>query len=555
MKWSSTVLVLCLLAAPVLSCGCIQPGDFDPGVIAKYQRQMADYAPSKRLGGRQELGLLDPAPREGLAPFKIEEVKDDSGKVVDRIIRLKLEDAVVRALANSPAIQVVSFDPAISREDMVQAAAAFDVIVFGAATHEKTDNKRYATLAVPTRTDERDFSAGLRQLLPTGTQWELTWAASREWDDANNAGSPTSFEPTVNLEITQPLLRGGWMDFNLGRLRVARLAHKSSMEAFRLEVENTVTQVYQLYWRLHQAHREAEIQKDLMTKTRETHRRVLNRREIDATNVQAKQAESAVASRNAALARARKIVYDVQDQLGVLLGDPQINAVGKYRIVPASPFEEGPATRDVRDQLAAALKHNPTLAQGRLAIQASGVQIKVAENELLPRLDLIASGGLQGMAGSKAVAGRELLSGDYPSYSIGIQFEYPIGNRQRESRLRVRKLERQRAVASFQQAADQIAAAVRERIRQIATSWNEVTLQRAAITAAKIQLKALNDIEKIKVRLTPEFLQLKLSVQEIEAEAKRAEVQSLVDYNSAIIELRRVTGTVLDMPGVKLELP
>jgi len=515
---------------------------------------MADYAPSKRLGGRNEPGLLDPAPREGPAPLKVEEVKDKSGKVINRVIHLKLEDAVVRALAGSPAIQVVSFDPAISREDMVQAASAFDVVVFGETLYAKNDNKRYGSLLAP-RTDERNFETGLRQLLPTGTRWEMTWAASREWDDLNNAGSPTSFEPTVNVEITQPLLRGGWMDFNLGRLRIARLSHKSSMEAFRSQVEDVVTQVYQLYWRLRQAIREVEIQKDLLKKTEETHRRVIGRGPVDATKVQRKQAESAVASRKAALARATKIVYDVQEQLGVLLGDPQINALGAYQIDPLTPFEEGPATRNIQDQLAEAVKRNPTLAQGRLAIQAAGVQIKVARNELLPRLDVVVSGGLQGMAGSKAVAGRELTGGDYASYSIGLQFEYPIGNRQRESQLRVRRLERNRAIASFQQAADQVAAAVRERIRQLATSWDEVRLQREAVTAAKVQLQALTDLEEIKGRLTPEFLQLKLSVQELEANSERAKVQALVDYNTAIIELRRVTGTVLDLPNIKLDIP
>jgi len=558
MKLLSTGVMLGLLAAVgfLVSGGCVQPGDFDPSIIAKYQRKMAQYAPSKRLGGRQELGLLDPAPREGLAPLKVEEVKDKSGKVVDRIIRLKVEDAIVRALANSPAVQVVSFDPAISREEMVQAAAAFDVVVFGAASHEKTDNKRYASLLAP-RTDERNIEAGLRQLLPTGTQWELTWAASREWDDLGNAASPTSFEPTVNLQITQPLLRGGWLDFNMARLRITRLAHKSSMEAFRLEVENTVTQVYQLYWRLHQAVRDVEIHKDLLTKTRETYRLIRERRGIDAPeNVQVKQAESAVESRDSALVLAEKIVRDVQDQLGVLLGDPQINALGKYRIVPTTPFAEGPATFNVRDQLAAALKHNPTLAQGRLAIQAAGIQVKVAKNEMLPRLDLIASSGFQGMAGSKAVAGKELTSTDYTSYTVGLEFEYPIGNRQRKSQLRVRKLERDRAVASFQQAADQIAATVRERIRQLDTAWNAVRLQRSAIAAGKTYVQGLTDQARLKEEgKTPVFTWILLESQQRLAEDERAAVQLLVDYNSAIYELRRVTGTILDLPGIRLDIP
>jgi len=554
MKRTALRCVLGLLLIAAVFQGCVKPGDFDPSIIARYQREMAEYAPSRRLGGRTDLGLLDPAPREGLAPLKVEEIKDESGKV-RRVVRLSLQEAIVRTLAGSPAIQVVSFDPAISREDMVQAAAMFDVVVFGTASYAKSDNKRYATTLRPI-TDERNFNVGLRQLLPTGTRWELTWGATREWDNARTASSPTKFEPTVGLEVTQPLLRGGWLDFNLGRLRVARLAYKSGMQGFRSEVEGTITNVYRLYWQLQQATRELGIQKRLVAWSNKTLEMIKGREQLDAGIVQIKQGESALASHRGTLVRLEKLIYDVQEQLGVLLGDPRINALGKFEIIPTTPFDDGPVVINVADQLAAALKHNPTLAQGRLAIQAAGVQIKVAQNDLFPRLDLIASAGLQGMAGSPHVAGRELISGDYPNYTIGLAFEYPLGNREKSSLLRARKLDRGKAIASFQQSADQVAASVKERVRQIDMALKTLEYQRLAVAAYKAELAGLEVLQETrKGGMDPEFLELKLRSRERLSEAERAELQALVDYNSAVIELRRVTGTVLDLPGLKVSLP
>jgi outer membrane protein TolC len=526
----------------------------DPSIIARYQKQMADYAPSDRMGGQTELGLLDPAPREGLAPLKVEEIKDESG-AVRRVIRLSLDEAVVRALAGSPVIQVISFDPAISREDMVQAAAAFDVLVFGTANYAKGDRKRYAT-SLRSITDERSFTLGLRQLLPTGTQWELTWGATRDWDNAKSFTSPTKFEPTVQFEVTQPLLRGGWLDFNLGRLRIARLAHKSQLQAFRSEVEGVITDVYRLYWQLHQARKELEIQSSLVAWSEKTVEEIKGREKLDAPIVQQKQAASALASHKGTQVRLEKIIYDVQEQLGVLLGDTQISAIGKFQIIPTTPFSDGPVAINVADQLSAALKHNPTLAQGRLAIQASGVQIKVAKSELLPRLDVTASTTFQGMAGSSRVAGRELLSGDYASYSLGIEFEYPIGNRQRKSLLRARKLDRSKAIASFRRNADQIAASVKERVRQIRMALKTLEYERLAVAAYRAELDGLETIQKTRRGgMDPEFLELKLRSRERLALAERSELQALVDYNSAVIELRRVTGTVLDLPGLKVSMP
>jgi len=534
--------------------GCVNPGQLDPSIIARYQKDMARYSPSERLGSRNDVGMLDPAPQEGLPKMKVTQEPCGDGKVRD-VVRMSLEEAIVRTLAGSPAIQIVSFDPAISREEMVQAAAAFDVVVFGNANYEKTDKKRYATSLRPI-TDSRSAAVGLRQLLPTGTRWQLTWGATRDWDNAGTFTSPTKFEPTVQMEVTQPLLRGGWMDFNLGRLRIARLANKSQIEGFRSEVEGAITDVYRLYWQLRQARKEYAIQKSLVDWSSETVRKVKGRTGLDAGIVQVSQALSAEASHKGTLVRLEKIIYDVQEQLGVLLGDSQINSTGKVQLIPTTAFEDGPVTINVADQLAAALKHNPTLAQGRLAIQAAGVQIKVAQNSLLPRLDLTASTTHQGMAGSNRTAHKEMLSGDYASYAVGMEFEYPLGNRERKSLLRARKLEKSKTIASFQSNADQIAAAVKERVRQVNMSLKTLEYERVAVAAYKAELKGLDVLQDTRRGgMDPEFLELKLRSRERLALAERAELQALVDYNSAKIELRRVTGTVLDLPGLKVSMP
>ena len=43
------------------------------------------------------------------------------------IVNLTLDDAIVRTLANSPEIRVVSCDPSIARMDITRAISDFDV--------------------------------------------------------------------------------------------------------------------------------------------------------------------------------------------------------------------------------------------------------------------------------------------------------------------------------------------------------------------------------------------------------------------------------------------
>jgi outer membrane protein TolC len=551
--FSGFLAALAVLPAAVGLPGCVGTGPMDPRVIARYQREMAARSPSRRTRDGQDLGLLRPAPQKGVKPLEVEEVKDADGKVVKHIIRLSLDQAVMRALANNPQIQVVSFNPAISRQEMTQAAADFDYIFFGAYSLDKTD-ERTNSILLAGRTDTRRWQAGFRQKTVTGAEWAVAWNHTRSWNNAGFSVFATEYEPTISFEITQPLLREGWLDYNLSRLRIARLDHKSSLAAFRQSVESTITDVYLTYWRVAQARREVEIQEKLLEKTAETYHRVMERYKagLDATKVQTKQAESAVASRQAVLIRVRKDIHDTREALGLLLDDPQINVLGYYDIVPTTTMSDTPIHVDAADQLAAALRNSPMLAQARLAIQAAGIEVKVARNETLPKLDVKATTTLQSLAARPHTADRMLGSGDYAGYGIGLELEYPIGNRQRLAQLRLRRLQYRQVVASLQNTADQIAAAIRQRVREIHTSWEELQLQRVAVAAARVQLQALEDTEEIRGRLTPEFLELKLSAQESLADAERNELQALVDYNSAMVELRRETGTVLDLPRVKI---
>ena len=80
--------------------------------------------------------------------------------------------------------------------------------------------------------------------------------------------------------------------------------------------------------------------------------------------------------------------------------------------------------------------------------------------------------------------------------------------------------------------------------------------QGRAVAAYKAELTGLNVLQETRPRgMEPEFMELKLRSRERLAEAERSELQALVDYNSALIELRRITGTVLDLPGLKVSLP
>ena len=543
---------VCLLTA--MGCGllllagsCVRAGAIDPSIIARYQQAMARRGPQPRA----ETGpLKEYLPAAGETGPVLKVTKDDDGK---EVVRLSLQEAIMRGLANNLDIRVVSYTPEISYQEMIEAAAEFDYVIFGGASITKTDE--FLALA-GVRNDRRtqEVEAGIRQRTVTGADWSLTYGLDHDRNRSTSTTVP-SWTPLVSLSVTQPLLRGGWMERNLASLRISRINRNTSLSQFRQQVELTVTQIITAYWRLVQARREVVIQEALMDASLTTLKRIQDRMDLDATAVQIKQTEAAVEQRRAVLIQAENNVGDAQDDLGRLLADATVNSLTDVEVIPTDTPAETAVTINEMDQLVTALRYNPVLEQARLAIAAADITVKVAENDKLPRLDFTATTDIQGRGRSFHGSRKSMETFDQVSWSLALTFEYPLGNRERESVHRQRRYERLRAITDLQNQVDQVAQAVRERIREVRSQFREISTQRVAVEAATAQLQALEDTERIRGALTPEFLQVKLSAQDTLAAAHRDLIRAIVTYNVAMVEVNQATGTVLEMSRVKVAVP
>ncbi|MBN1943616.1 MAG: TolC family protein, partial [Phycisphaerae bacterium] len=273
-----------LAALMLLTAGCVNPGEIDENSVYRLQQAILSRSPQDRP--REGLGLMRPSTPD-VPDLRVE--KDP--KTGKRVVRLNLSEAVMRTLANNTDIAVVAYDPQIAREEVVQAAAAFDYTMFGEFGYEKIDTARNYRSGLA-QTKDRTLQVGARQQTVTGATWEVSDTFTRSWDDATTDRFGRWYADDLNMQITQPLLRDAWPEVNLAALRVARLNHKVTLSQFRAQVEETVTQAITAYYQLIQARRDVEIAEELLNKTRETLKKVKLRSEIDATKVNISQAEA-----------------------------------------------------------------------------------------------------------------------------------------------------------------------------------------------------------------------------------------------------------------------
>lgn len=562
MKFSkfSTVIFVSSAITIVCFCGCVSD---EPNVyndIARYQQNQVALGPQTRtdtFGTNLDdpLGLITPTPDTSskdpdtppIIPRITATLDPATGK---KVYNITIEEAIVRALSNSPEIRIVSFNPEIAKEEITKAAGLFDVAAFGQLNYDKQDNPINSAFQAG-QSDNRLLKSGLKQRATTGAEWSASYAVTRAWDDLALRTLSTRYEPVLAFEVKQPLMRDAGKLVNLSGVNVAKLNHQIALTAFKQRAEEVASEVMATYWVLYQTQNDVDIQQRLVQRTIETLERLQSRKEIDVTQVQLKQTETSLKSRQAILIQFKKTVLDVQDALLRLLADSQMNLIDDITIVPQSQPSLEPTRNEVREILTLAMRNNPILHQRRLAVEVADINVEVAKNQKMPRLDLVASARTQALDRDYNDAHNELDSGDYVSYSIGVSFEYPLGNRQRKAEFRRRRLERSKAVSDLQNIADQVATQTKEQMRAVNADYEEIFVQDDAVKAATIYLRSLEDTEKIRKQLTPEFMLVKLQAQEDLANAKRSHVRTIADYNVSLARLAQITGTVLEFHNVK----
>ncbi len=527
----------------------------------------AFHAPERDAAPRLETATPKPLPTTLESPWLGQSATrpttgpTTTGELDRGVVRLALEEIVHRAVANNYDIKVASFGPGIEETRVVEAEAQFDPVFFAGANASIQDKQtagtyfqRFgATTSVPTYYDDnRSYTgqAGIKQQLVTGGQAQISYQASRTELDPRRTIKDPYYESELMLQLSQPLLREFGPEVNRARIVVSRNNQRISLLDFRLQLEKTVAEIEQTYWALVAAENDVRIYDELLGRTISTADILSKRGKQDVTRVQISQANASVESRRAILVRARARIRDLSDQLKRQMNDPDYPVASLATILPASAPLEQPVMFDLQDQISTAMLNRPELGQQQLRVDSTTTIIDVARNNLLPKLDLVGSIAAQGVNGNFSGAFKNQNDFDYLSYTVGIQFEIPIGNRAARAAYRRSLRQRQQAVWSYGARVSQVALDVKTALREVQTSWEEMRATRQARFAAADSLLAIQQREEAAEPLTPTFVQLKLDTQANLANAERAESQALVNYNVAITALERAKGTLLNYNNI-----
>jgi outer membrane protein TolC len=364
----------------------------------------------------------------------------------------------------------------IAATGMDRAAAAFSPMATLSATDGR--NRQPNTYEEKLTRDEasfylrdgQDYSVGVSQLLPTGAKIEAKSTLSRFITNINEKdGRPPGARDNRTfwgLTLTQPLAKDGGTEVTRARTVVAQLDTAVAQHAQAETESSVVAEAVMAYYDLVLAqHRVQAAQEKIRTAQRLlVEARALVRQgrlpESDLLEV-----ENSLSRFQAGLAESVQGQRERQNRLRTLLmsaQEPQaagwqaVDALPEVDVGKASGTAAGAAPNE--QALRLALESRPDYLMQKKVSEREGVQLVYAQNQALPRIDLVASYGRNGLAYSVSNAFGWSAMSEYPTWSIGVQVQVPLGeNKMGRADIAAASLRRENALLTLKALEVQIA--------------------------------------------------------------------------------------------------
>ncbi|MDG2424130.1 MAG: TolC family protein [Phycisphaerales bacterium] len=581
MRWPLTILLpLFLLAScsspldgpdhgPYLDKGLTRIIEQELQQVEELERNATASKPSQveeiLSHRRDELDALSPVPPG--ADMHARLGMDLQGQESERMV-IDIDRAVQAAVLNNLDLQDARLSPAIQREELIQAAAVFDIVLgagisFGRSrtpitvVDQVTGDDRQALNVGLSRIEQFQYEVELTKQLTTGGTVTLSTNLDRQLqkNQDNLKFSPNpGVNPNLSLQLDQPILRGFGEDVNLANVYIAQKLEQSAMEGLRAQLITTVTETEVAYWNLAIAWRNLAIQEWLIEAAEELLDIIDRRRAYDANISDWAQAVATVEQRRAAIIGLQQTVKEASDQLKLLMNDPAIPLSGEEVLEPVDEMVHTPIELELRESLLVAIASRPDVRQSLYEIDIAEINEVVADNGRLPELDLQASVNTQGLGDTYNDGYSESFTGDFISYVVGLVFEYPLGNRAPEAAYRQTRLERSAAMVSYRQTLLQVILDVKTAMRQVLDNARLIPATRAARVATAESLRALEIERQTLASLTPTFLNLIFSTQAQLATARSDEFSAIVDFNIAVSRMYQSMGTTLDVNQIGIQV-
>ena len=471
----------------------------------------------------------------------------DGATMKSPVVRLSLLDAIRFGLEGNREIEVISYDPKQARAEIEGSESVYDTRLFADSTFRRDPNLESSVNDIATE-DEATTRLGLRKPLKTGGT--ISTYLELKNSDINNSGSERTYKHIVapTVELKQPLLNNIGSKKELTAIKIAKYRANISDAEFRQKVIEVANQIARVYWKLYLYKELVAINQKNLDLAEEVQRREAERfAKGISQRLDVERARSNAQIRRSTWMNSVEEYHLAMDRLKLMLNQGQLNIGSDSSVLPVERPKTAPVKVEESETIAKALDNRPEIIKAREQLMIHKVDQDLAAHQKLPTLDFIGRYSVSGYGRELDNAWDDVSMDDDDAWEVGIQFEWPFGNRRAKSSYEKKTLARMQANAEIKRIADDIKLEVRQVLMHLAILEDEIKANMTAKEAAEKVVEGEFTRFDIGGTSNDELLR----AQDLLAGTSRSLATAIVDYNIAVHELTRIQGALPE--GITME--
>ncbi len=479
---------------------------------------------------------------------------DQDGTLVD----ITLDDAIARALELNLDIQSARLGPQIQRYALQAAESVFGPTLSSSYGYNNATNQSTSQLdgGAQTSTQRQTFNTSISKTMP--------WYGGRMSADFNNSRTETnnafatlnpSFRSNVSVNYTQPLLAGLSTDNQRTALETQAILGQISDIQLTRQIATITFRVRAAYWGLRATIEQIEIQRRNLAQAQELLAQNGIRVQLGTmADLQVVQAEAQVSSAEQSLLNAQMQWRNQELIFKQLLVSSAADPLMAQTLNPVGLPVLVQQVVDIDGAISTALNQRADLRQTRQQRDISELDIAVTRNNVRPDLSLTAAYSVQGVGGDRfdrsGLGGEAVLaqSGGYldgldaiwaqdtPTWSVGLNFSYPIGNGAAKANLRRAQLQMEQTDLALR---NQELAIVTQ-VTNAGLTVNDTYLLLEAAQRSREVFERAAEIEVTRFAAGASTNYEVSQSQDALTSARLSELRAMINYENAIAEFELV---------------
>jgi outer membrane protein TolC len=475
------------------------------------------------------------------------------------VIQLTVEQAVRMALDNNIELSVERLNPQLQDLTLAQTRGVYSPTLNSVVNANSSMPLPTSLLNGGNRVTNEVANANVNiaQTLPWfGTNYTAAFNNGRTNTTSTFATLNPQFTTQLTATITQPLLRDFRIDNTRNQLLTGTITREISDITLLTRMTNLTATTKNAYWDLLAAIRAIEAAKQslaLAEKLVEDNRVRVEVGTLAPMDIISAQAEAA--TRRQTLTQAEATRRTAELVLKRLIVSETTDPVWRATIDPIDMVQVEPTTIVLESAVTAALDQRTDLLTARKTLASNDINIRYLRNQMLPAFNATATLGTRGLGGNQFIRENNVVVGtipggwpeafammrqfEYPNWTVGMTFSYPLGKSAQEAAYARAKLQYQQSQSQIRALELTVATEVTNAALQVESNLRRMQASRAARELSEKRLE--NEQSKFEVGMSTNFFVVQAQRDLLDAQI--AELRAALDYQKALVTFERVQKT------------